>query len=127
MESVWPVAMTVSRLIEPACWATWSRTCLPSGFRVDLSKSKNVSAFRTTLLAVGATTGASATGLPQPSAAVAGVQNASRQQFSPLASFQTWPSTLVQLSDAEEEPSVAMAAMASPIAILEGLFMFLLV
>src|SRR5690606_4449051 len=101
----------------------------PSGLMVDLSKSKNVSAFRTTLLAVGATTGASAVaGRPHSTeAAVAGVQKASRQQFSPEASFQTCPSTLTQLSCAEAAPVAAMAAMASPIAILEGLFMFLLV
>src|SRR5690606_32743904 len=120
MESVWPVAITVSRLIDEACEATWSRTWRPSGLMVDLSKSKKVSAFRTTLLAVGATTGASATGRPHSAlAAVAGVQKASRQQCSPEPFIQTVLSTPVQLSLAEAEPTTDMAAMASPIAILE--------
>src|SRR5690606_33748153 len=97
---------------------------------VLLSKSKNVSAFSTTLLAVGATTGASATGTPsQPGTPVAGVQKLLRQHSSLVPFIQTLPNGLRQLSTvcAETAPEAEAAAIASASAILEGLFMFLLV
>src|SRR5690625_3021701 len=132
MESVWPVAITVSRLIDWAWLATWSRTWRPSGLMVDLSKSKYVSAFRTTLVAVGSTTGGSAcaTGTPsQPAMPVAGVQKLLRQQSSLVPFIQTSPKGFCQLSIvcAETAPVAVIAATASVSAILEGLFMFLLV
>src|SRR5690606_10853454 len=100
-----------------------------------LSKSKNVSAFRTTLEAVGATTagagaGASATGTPsQPAIPVAGVQKLLRQHSSLVPFIQTSPKLLRRLSTvcAEAEPAAVAAAKARARAILEGLFMFLLV
>src|SRR3546814_3275387 len=89
---------------------------------VDLSKSKNVSAFRTTLVAVGVLTGALATGTPsQPAMPVAGVQKLSRQHNSWVPFFQTLPNGLVQLSTvcADTAPEAEKAAMASASAILE--------
>src|SRR3546814_16957416 len=98
----------------------------PSGLMVDLSKSKNVSAFRTTLVSLGVLTGALATGTPsQPAMPVAGVQKLSRQHNSWVPFFQTLPNGLVQLSTvcADTAPEAEKAAMASARAILEGLFM----
>src|SRR5690606_5901663 len=98
---------------------------------VDLSKSKKVSAFRTTLVAVGASTWVCwATGTPsQPAMPVAGVQKLLRQQSSLVPFIQTSPKGFCQLSTvcAETAPVAVMAATASVSAILEGLFMFLLV
>src|SRR5690606_30243579 len=131
MESVWPTAIRVSRLMDEAWAATWSRTWRPSGLRVSLSKSKKVSAFRTTLVAVGATTSVCwATGTPShPAMPVAGVQKLLRQHSSLVPFIQTSPEEFCQLSMvcADTAPAAEKAAMASANAILEGLFMFLLV
>src|SRR5690606_29051127 len=92
----------------------------------------NVSAFRTTFVAVGACTGASAwaTGTPsQPAMPVAGVQKLLRQQSSLVPFIHTSPKGFCQLSTVCAETALVadIAAMASAIASLEGLFMFLLV
>src|SRR3546814_8333675 len=60
---------------------------------------------------------------------VAGVQKLSRQHSSLVPFFQTSPNGLRQLSTvcADTAPDAVAAAMASASAILEGLFMFLLV
>src|SRR6185312_2306226 len=135
--------MITSSLTSWIFWTRSSSLALPSGFRTDLSKSKNASAAKVTLedmtgaggAAAGATTGAgagaaAAAGTIAPSqlaAAVAGVQLASRQHNSLVPFFQT--SSLVplrQLSTVWAPAAVTSAAEAINIATLFNFFMVLL-
>src|ERR1700712_3976638 len=112
--------MITSRLMPPILLMRSSSFARPSGFSTDLSKSKKASAAKVTFSLTGATTTAGAgaggggavraggagagaaagTGAPsQPTAAVAGVQLASRQHSSFVPFFQTVvPSAARQLS-----------------------------
>src|ERR1700712_1492208 len=111
--------MMTSRFMPLILLSRSSSLALPSGFRTDLSKSKNASAANVTLVLAGtggggggggvtaggaggggATTGAWATfkAPSQVGSAVAGVQNASRQQSSLVPFFQVRPVVLTQLS-----------------------------
>jgi len=100
--------MTTSSFIFLISLAILPRVATPSDFKVDLSKSNKVSAWRViffcaTLLA-GAAAGLAAAagfGASQPSqfaAAVAGVQVASRQHNVPSPFLQGVPVELTQLS-----------------------------
>src|SRR5690625_4684292 len=85
------------------------------------------------MVATGSTTAtSSSTGTTsQPGMAVAGVQKGVRQHSSPVPLRQTSPKGFCQLFTspvcADTAPEAVAAAMASASAILEGLFMFLLV
>ena len=81
-------------------------------------------------LGAGAGAGAAALGATiapsQPAAAVAGVQLASRQQYSAVPFFQASPEALRQLSTDCAPEAVAKAAEANTIATLLNFFMVLL-
>src|SRR5262245_18276454 len=95
--------MITSRLMPRILLTRSSSLARPSGFRTDLSKPKKASAAKVTLEAIGAAGGAAGTGAAgagagaeagtrapsQPTAAVAGVQVASRQHSSLVPFFQT--------------------------------------
>src|SRR5574344_826945 len=131
--------MITSRLMLCTLLATLSSLALPSGLSTALSKSKKASAAKVTLEAAatgaaGAATGAAGAAWAafcrapsQPSAAVAGVQLASRQHSSLVPFFQT--NSLVpffQLSTVCAPAAVARAAPANKIATLLSFFMILL-
>jgi hypothetical protein len=54
IESVWPIAITTSRLIALTLFARSSSFALPSGLSTDLSKSNSTSAASVTFSATGA-------------------------------------------------------------------------
>src|SRR5699024_1719245 len=99
-----------------------------------VSRSKMGSVFSTTLFATCSTTAttSSSSGTPsQPGIPVAGVQKGVRQHSSPVPLRHTSPNGFCQLFTspvwADTAPEAVAAAKASASAILEGLFMFLLV
>src|SRR5438067_1013662 len=119
--------MITSRLMLLTLSTRSSSLALPSGLSTDLSKSKNASAAYVTFVAAGGATagagagattaagaGACTTSAPsQPLAAVAGVQLASRQQYSRVPFIHTRvPLPLVQLS-MRLPPLAAVTACAS--------------
>src|SRR5882762_8609896 len=144
--------MMTSRLMPDILLTRSSSLALPSGFRVDLLKSKNASAAKVTFSVVGtgmgagaggaatgagggagATTGAGGGGFSAPShsaMAVAGVQVPSRQQSSLVPFFQgRLPLPLTQLSTVcanAPDIEVASAAVAKSDATLFSFFMILL-